>query len=129
GRALKVSKEQIVALLAALRLFVDGAYDKEVQEKQKLLDRITAALADRPASCRIHASTDGQTLPLLEINLDEKRLGRTAFEVCRALRQGRPRVYVGHGRLREGALVINPLHLDDERTDALIRRLKETLRS
>src|SRR4029077_9838649 len=34
GRALKVSKEQIIALLTALRLFADGAYDHEVAAKR-----------------------------------------------------------------------------------------------
>src|SRR5438874_3004524 len=48
GRALKVSKEQIVALLTALRLFVDGAYDDELPAQRRRLEPITAALEGLP---------------------------------------------------------------------------------
>ena len=54
-------------------------------------------------------------------------LGRTAFDVCRSLRTGAPPVYVGHGKLRDGILVVNPLCLDDETAVSLARRLQEEL--
>jgi D-glucosaminate-6-phosphate ammonia-lyase len=128
GRSLKVSKEQIVALLTALRLFVDGSYDREIAVKERLLGQIVAGLEGLPVRCRMVAPCDGQTLPVLEIALDEALLGRNALEVCRSLRNGRPRVFVGHGSLDEGKLVINPLHLNDERTGALLGRLREEFR-
>jgi D-glucosaminate-6-phosphate ammonia-lyase len=127
GRALKVSKEQIVALLTALRLFAAGAYDRELPEKRRLLESIAEALAGLPARCRVLAPADGQGLPLLEIALDERALGRSALEVCRGLRRGRPSVQVGHGLLAEGKLLVNPLHLDEGRTAVLIRRLRDEL--
>ena len=49
GRALKVSKEQIAALLTALKLFTSGAYDRELAEMERLLKRIAdAAWRRRP---------------------------------------------------------------------------------
>ena len=42
-------------------------------------------------------------------------------------RAGRPSVQVGHLKLGQGTLVINPLHLNDERTQTLLRRLQETV--
>jgi L-seryl-tRNA(Ser) seleniumtransferase len=128
GRALKVSKEQIVALLTALKLFADGGYDREAPEKKKLLEQVAAALGERSAQCRLIVPPDGHSLPLLEIALNEKALGRSALEVCRRLRQGKPSVQVGHGLLSEGKLVINPLHLDEKRTALLIQRLKEEIK-
>lgn len=128
GRALKVSKEQIAALLTALELFASGAYDAELPEKRLWLEQVAAELKDRPAQCRLIVAEDGQRLPLLEITLDQKQLGRSAFEVCRRLRQGEPSVQVGHARLSEGVLVINPMHLNADRTAALARRLREELR-
>jgi hypothetical protein len=61
------------------------------------------------------------------IALDEAAVGRSATEVCRHLRAGEPPVYVGHGRLSEGKLVVHPLHLDDAKVDVLARRLREEL--
>jgi L-seryl-tRNA(Ser) seleniumtransferase len=127
GRGLKVSKEQIVALLVALELFAGGAYDAELPAQRRLLEGLAAGLDGLPARCRLHAPADGQSSPLLEVALDEAALGRSALEVCRRLRRGRPPVHVGHGRLHEGKLIINPLHLTDAQAPLLLRRLREEL--
>jgi D-glucosaminate-6-phosphate ammonia-lyase len=126
GRALKVSKEQIIALLTALKLYTSGAYDRELAGMRDRLGEVAAALSGTAGKPRLIPS-DGESLPLLEIDVDAKALGRSALEVCRRLRQGKPPVQVGHGRLDEGKLMINPLHLNEDRTQALVRRLREEL--
>ncbi|HEY2894706.1 MAG TPA: aminotransferase class V-fold PLP-dependent enzyme [Pirellulales bacterium] len=127
GRGFKVSKEQIVAFLVALKQFASGQYDAENVAFERRLQTIASKLETCPVRCRVEPSEDGECLPLLEIAIDEKTLGRTAFAVCRALRAGSPPCYVGHVGLPEGKLVINPLHLDDARTAELARRLREEL--
>jgi len=126
GRALKVSKEQIISLLTALRLFADSAYDRELPEKRRFLEGIAAELEGLPVRCTL-ITGDAQSLPLLEITVDGKAPGRSALEICRSLRRGRPPVYVGHGSLAEGKLIVNPLHLNEQRTGVLTRRLREEL--
>jgi len=126
GRALKVSKEQIAALLTALQLFGSGAYDRELTEMRRHLQRLADGLAGLPVVCRVTAPTNDQLPPLLEIAV-ESALGRSAFEICRRLRQGSPPIYVGHGLLDEGKLVIHPLHLNETRTTDLLRRLQDEL--
>jgi D-glucosaminate-6-phosphate ammonia-lyase len=126
GRGFKVSKEQIVALLVALRMFVRGDYDRELPDHRRRLEAIAAELAHCAACCRL-ADAGGESLPLLEVSVNEQRLGRTALEVCRLLRAGSPPCYVGHGALRAGKLIINPLHLDDPAAATLARRLREEL--
>ena len=44
-----------------------------------------------------------------------------------ALRRGKPSVQVNHGQLAAGKLIIHPLHLNEQRTATLIRRLREEL--
>ena len=127
GRAMKVSKEQIVALLAALRLFTDGTYDHELAGMRTCLERLASALEGAHARCHLVIPSDPESVPLLEIALDQAALGRSAMDVCRALRHGSPPVYVSHGLLHEGKLLINPLHLNETRTTALARRLCEEL--
>lgn len=147
GRSMKVSKEQIVALLTALDDFATGVYDRDLPRFHAYLREIESALtapaggdpaAREPAASRepaagalavaCHWPKVGQgSVPLLELALDERRLGRTALEVCRRLRHGVPPVYVGHGKLDEGRLVIHPLHLNDERVAGLILRLRSEL--
>src|SRR3954451_4179345 len=53
GRALKVSKEQIAALLVALELFAGGAYDAELPAMRRRLESIAAALNGLPVRCRV----------------------------------------------------------------------------
>jgi L-seryl-tRNA(Ser) seleniumtransferase len=127
GRAHKVSKEEIVGLLTALKLFAAGAYDEEVAGYRRRLERIAAALSGAPVTCMIHDRDDGESFPLLDITVDEDAAGRSAFDICAALRAGSPPVYPGHGKLAQGTLVVNPLHLDDASADALARRVREEL--
>jgi L-seryl-tRNA(Ser) seleniumtransferase len=128
GRGFKVSKEQIVALLTALKLFVNGAYDPVVAGYRPRLERLAAALGGLPVQCTVSNPGDGEGFPVLTIALEEAALGRSATDVCRRLRAGDPPIYVGHGRLAEGRLVVHPLHLDDAKAEALARRLREELK-
>lgn len=127
GRALKVSKEEIVALLTALRLFASGAYDSELADMRRRLEQIAVVLEGIPARCRLQVPEDGQSPPVLEVTLDEAALDRTALEVCRRLRQGEPPIQVGHALLLEGKLIVHPLCLKEEQTAVLARRLREEL--
>lgn len=127
GRGFKVSKEQIIALLTALDLFCRGEYDRQLADMRRWLEQIARGLDGLPLSTRIIDLADGESLPILEISLKEQTLGRSALEVCRRLRQGKPGVYLGHGQLYAGQLVVNPLHLSNARTAILIDRLRTEL--
>jgi L-seryl-tRNA(Ser) seleniumtransferase len=83
GRAMKVSKEQIIALLTALRLFTAGTYDAERPIHQQRLEHIATVLAKVSLSCHVHMPPDGESLPVLEITV-----GSRAFDICRRLRRG-----------------------------------------
>jgi L-seryl-tRNA(Ser) seleniumtransferase len=127
GRGFKVAKEQIVALLMALRLFAGGHYDALVAEYRPRLERIAAALRNGRVVCRFLDPPEGERFPLLEIDVDEQALGRRAMDVCRRLRHGKPPIYVGHGRLHQGKLIVHPIALNDETAAVLAQRLREEL--
>ena len=78
-------------------------------------------------TCTIHDRGDGESFPLLDIVIDEDAVGKNAFGICASLRAGSPPIYAGHGKLAQGALVVNPLHLDDGAADTLARRFREEL--
>ena len=129
GRGFKVSKEEIIALLVALQLFTSGAYDEEVSKAHGRLNRIVEQLNESPVECSLRNKDDGESLPLLEITIDEVAVGRGAMEICQSLRNGNPPIYVSHGGLREGKLLINPLHLNDSNTETLAERIRQELNS
>jgi len=68
-------------------------------------------------------------MPSLQLVLNRQVLGRSAFELARELKQGDPGVFVNERLLEQETLVINPMHLDGARTDALTRRLRAVLSS
>lgn len=127
GRALKVSKEEIVALLTALDLFASGSYDQQLPQQRSYLEMIVGELKSLAVQCTIIDGAEGQRSPLLEIAITTAHANQDAFEVCRRLRTGKPPVYVSHGKLDQGQLVIHPLCLTSQQAPILARRLKEEL--
>ena len=125
GRGLKVSKEEIVALLTALRLFNDGAYDGDYEIAMMRLQSIAALLAHRALECAIDEDPLKAKLPLLVVTVDENKAEKSALEICRDLRRGTPPIYVGHGLLSKRQLSVNPLHLDENSAAVLGQALRE----
>lgn len=126
GRAMKVSKEEIVALITALAMFAEGSDVAEVEANRECLRRIVELLGEAPAKCQVIDAGDDEGPPILEVAIEEQT-GRTALEVCRRLRQGSPPIYVGHGKLHEDKLVVHPLCLTVQDAETLGRRLLEEL--
>jgi len=129
GRALKVSKEEILALLTALELFASGAYDSDWDRQHARLESIASELDQLHVTCSIQGTAAEERSPVLTITIDESAVGRTAFELCQSLRNGTPPVYVSHGQLDQAILIINPLCVSDEQAQQLAQRLREELAS
>ena len=127
GRALKVSKEEIAALLTALEMFASGAYDLQLAKYQNLLNIIADSLSQAKAVCHLIESATPDGWAILQIAVDSSALGKTAMEVCRSLREGCPPIYVGHSALHDGVLTINPVCLNDDTTRTLIQRMRAEL--
>ena len=86
---------------------------------------LVEALAEARCECVIKEPASPDRWALLEITVDESTIGNDAFEVCRRLRAGTPPIYVGHGKLADGVLVVNPLCLDEAQAGQLATRLAE----
>ncbi len=126
GRTMKVSKEEIVALMTALALFARSGYADELPAQRDRLTRIMDSLRGTDVELRLRDPADHESSPLLEIVVGDRH-HVSALDVCRNLRQGKPPIYVGHHKLHEGILVINPLCLSDERADLVGDRMREEL--
>lgn len=119
GRCLKVSKEQIVALLVALENFSRGDDAGLPGSKLQWLEKISTSLRP-PLQPRLQKPENEEEWPVLEIHI-----GSRAWEICRRLRQGCPPIFVGQGKLLDGVLTIHPMHLDESNVEIVIRRLHE----
>lgn len=108
GRPAKVGKEQIVGLVAALRLFLTE--DPAVRRAGWLatcreLERALAGIAN--TGLRI---VDGE-VPMVELAVDRDATGLSALELVTRLQDGDPPVAAYHGKVREGIVGFRPLCL------------------
>ncbi len=125
GRGFKVAREEIVALLVALRCFVAGEYRADIERFHRYLRTVADGLADVSGlRATISGGSDDDRYPVLEIAVDEARLGVNAFGLSRRLKCGAPSVYVNESRLHEGVLVVYAIGLEERLIDPLIERLR-----
>jgi L-seryl-tRNA(Ser) seleniumtransferase len=128
GRGFKVAREEIVALLVALRCFVAGDYRDDIVRCDGYLKSVAEGLVGVPAvQTHLVGGIDMDRFPMLEVALDEAVLGVTAFEVSSRLRAGAPAVYVNENRLQEGVLVLHALGLEERLIEPLTQRLRTVL--
>ena len=129
GRGMKVSKEDMVAMWAAVQRFVQLDHAAEQAEWQRRIDLISESLADLPTiTSRSVVPPIANRVPHLIVNWDEKRLKITPDEMKRQLWDGDPSIATArvHGTGDDGFLVsVFMLQEGEERIVA--RRMREIL--
>ena len=114
ARALKVGKEEVCGLLAAVRRFVAVDYEAASREWESAISRWSDALVAVPGvtAQRAFPNEAGQPVPRLRIDIDPEVAGVTADDVLSRLWDGDPRIAVlrGHGE----AFYLTPDTLDSE---------------
>ena len=124
GRAMKVGKEEIVGLVAALEAYLqrDHAADRACWHAQ--VSHVAAEL-DGLAGVAVEVVADGR-FPVARVRLRDRE---RAPDVVLALEAGEPRVCVGQGLLDQGVLVVNPLVLQAGEERVVAERLRAVLTS
>ncbi|MGV3721085.1 MAG: aminotransferase class V-fold PLP-dependent enzyme [Actinomycetota bacterium] len=127
GRGMKVGKEELCGILAAVRWYLAHDEEAELAFYETATAQIVQAFEGHPVvqARRGWPSEAGQPMPLAELQFDEAALGRTTAEVMAGLRDGEPSVDVAD--FPEGLLRVNPHTLEPEEVPILIRRLLEEL--
>ena len=127
GRGMKAAKESIVGLLTALQNFTEEESLRELGQLRSLLEGIAARLQG-VAGIGLNMTTDRpKGFPVLEVKLDESKVGRSAAEVSQRLVDGEPRIYVGEKQLHKGVLTIHSTNLRDEPAKIVEQRLYEAI--
>jgi L-seryl-tRNA(Ser) seleniumtransferase len=127
GRGMKVGKEELCGVLAAVRWFLEQDETETSRFYEEVVAAVGEAFAGHPAvrARRIWPCEAGQPIPRAELVLDEARLGRTRDAVIDALMAGDRPVSVAPGA--GSALWVNPQTLEPAELAILIRRLLEEL--
>jgi len=122
GRGMKVNKEEMVGMLAAVERFVKldhAALDREYQRRAELILKSLAGLPGLTASITVPEVANH--VPHVAIKIDQAAAGITGQEVSRKLREGTPSIGVRPGdELLVGVWMMQP---GEEKIVA--RRLRE----
>ncbi|MGI9073073.1 MAG: aminotransferase class V-fold PLP-dependent enzyme [Bryobacteraceae bacterium] len=97
GRSLKVGKEEIMGMLAAVEMWKKRDYEAEMQQWQNWLDQISTSVKRvNGVTTRIEPPEAlSNKTPVLRIEWDGDRLGITGQEVSKILLDTEPRIVLG----------------------------------
>lgn len=127
GRPMKVGKEEIVGLYAAVKWYLSLDHDKLMKDYEDQVQYVIDEFSNFPhvSVRRSFPSEAGQPMPRAEIVLDEKSLCLTRDDVLNKLREGTPSIELA-GASANG-IFINPQTLEPEHVRIIVQRLKEIL--
>jgi L-seryl-tRNA(Ser) seleniumtransferase len=130
GRAMKVGKEDMVALLAAVERFVRLDPDAERRELERRIDVIEMAVKAVPTiECERITPAISNPVPHLQIAWNEARVKITREQVTRALAAGTPPIRIGRvTHSGDKGILISVLCLQDGEEKEVARRLVEILK-
>ena len=125
GRGFKVSKENVIGLLTALKLFVEDAYVSTYGEQRQFLEYISSSIDDETINTKIHEPIEGSPILTISINLNLHK--KSAFDISNELKNGSPGIFVQEVGLEQGVITIHPLNLNEERTKLVTERILKVI--
>src|SRR5579863_7849075 len=138
GRGMKVAKEQIVGMVAALDWLLAQTDEGIATEARRRCERIATALHNLPTlTTEIFVPPVANHIPHLMIRYDQQRIGITPADVAVALRNGTPSIELNPGTgqpsgasgLHSDAntIVVGPWMMQPGEDAIVGRRLREVL--
>jgi L-seryl-tRNA(Ser) seleniumtransferase len=124
GRILKVGREEIAGLMAALRLIATRDFKAEMRSRARISEKLAKVVSD----CGV---------PGVNVTYDEISCAVTIFfetaqqaaHVVRSLEEGAPRIFVQNTRIYERAIRMMPHCVRDEEVEPMAERLRHCLLS
>jgi D-glucosaminate-6-phosphate ammonia-lyase len=123
GRGMKVNKEEIVGMLAALELYVKKDHAREQQDFERRAETIRTSVATLPGvKAEIFTPEVANHVPHVRITWDDKSL--TPAAVVTAMRDGEPSIAI---RSEGPALVIGVWMMRPGEDKVVAKRLRQAL--
>ncbi len=125
GRPMKVGKEEIMGMLAAVEQWVVRDHEAEWQAWEARLQQVADVVEKYPSvQTSVRQPGRSNVAPVLAIEWDPQVLGLTGSAVARQLSEGAPRIEVFSS---ERGFSVMPYMMQDGDADIVARRLEEIL--
>lgn len=127
ARSMKVSKEEIIGLITAIKVFVNEDEKLENARYTEMCGIAVDTLKDVPGT-KISLEHDelDYLIPTAVIKFEQHWNGPNPTEILSALSKGEPPVFV-RTLAYPGEIGIDPMNLDDETLGIAVRRVREVL--
>jgi len=128
GRGMKVSKEELLGMLAAVEFSMTYDYSVENVRETRLVNVIADKLSAFPGiTTKVsYPRTEGGR-PHLQIFWDKSKTPLTVEQAQKALVEGEPSIRTPYLGLSDGELEVGCAMLKDNEVDVVVRRLGEVL--
>ena len=128
GRGMKVSKEEVLGMLAAVEFSLTFDYSVENVRETRLTNLIADKLSVFPGiTTKVsYPRTEGGR-PHLQIFWDKSKTPLTVEQAQKALADGDPSIRTPYLGLADGELEVGCAMLKDDEVDVLVRRIGEVL--
>ena len=125
GRGMKVNKEEMLGMLAALELYVEKDHAAEQRDFEKRAETIQKAVsAVTGVKAEVFVPEVANHVPHVRVTWDAAALGITAGDVVKALREGEPSI----GTRSEGPAVVVGVWMMRPGEDKIVaRRFRQVL--
>lgn len=127
GRPLKVGKEEIAGLVAAVRAYLKQDPEAWLREQAGKIQTLRDGLHGLP-HLRVKTMDGGESgYPLLAVELEENPAGLTLVDLVLGLMEGDPAVAVGQQEMPRGRLILNPVCLGVDQLELVMDRFRSIL--
>jgi L-seryl-tRNA(Ser) seleniumtransferase len=128
GRGMKVSKEELLGMLAAVEFSQQYDYSVENVRETALVDLIAEKLSVFTGiTTRVSFPTTEGGRPHLQIFWDQSDIPVSIDEARLALQEGEPSIRTPYLELADGQLELGTAMLKDHEVDVVVRRIGEVL--
>ena len=126
-RAQKVSKEEIVGLLAALEAFVEVDEDSETKEYRKQMNFIVDQISEIPGLVAEVKHNYDHYIPNAVVTFDDSWRGPAPEEIEARLKEGTPRIYAATNQGPANVMWIDPLNLQEGEVEIVAEKFRNIL--
>jgi L-seryl-tRNA(Ser) seleniumtransferase len=130
GRAMKVSKEEVVGMVTAVDTFINKRnIQSEYKEWESWYSHITEKITQVPGvKAQVRGPQRGGPFPALTVSWDPSQVGLTAGDVGRLLLEGEPRI-MSHASGKTHSFLIRPVAMRPDDYKLVAERLTQIFRS
>lgn len=127
GRGMKIGKEGIFGLIAALEDWERGGYREQQEAEKRLVQRIVTRLADVPGIRAEALWPEPDPYPIMRarVTVDPAQAGLNAMALSVALAEGDPTIKTRGHHVEEGYFLLDPFNLTEAEGDYICDRIRE----